>query len=34
MNALGGLIFGLLAIVVVVAFFKQRSERGHFDDEL
>jgi arginase len=29
---LGTLIFALLAIVVVVAFFKQRSERGHFDD--
>jgi hypothetical protein len=32
MYVVGGLIFGLLAIVVVVAFFKQRSERGHFDD--
>jgi hypothetical protein len=32
MFIVGGLIFGLLAIVVVVAFFKQRSERGRFDD--
>lgn len=29
---LGTLIFALLAIVVVVAFFKQRNERGRFDD--
>jgi hypothetical protein len=32
MFIVGGLLFGLLAIVVVVAFFKQRSERGQWDD--
>jgi hypothetical protein len=32
MFIIGGLLFGLLAIVVVVAFFKQRSERGHWED--
>ncbi len=29
---LGMFIFGVLAIVLVVAFMKQRSERGRFDD--
>ena len=33
MYVVGGLLFGLLAILCVVAFFKVRSERGHFDDE-
>jgi hypothetical protein len=32
MFIVGGLLFGLLAIVVVVAFFKQRSERGNWED--
>lgn len=32
MFIVGGLIFGLLAIVVVVAFVKQRSERGNWED--
>jgi len=32
MFILGGLLFGLLAIVVVVAFFKQRSQRGNWDE--
>ncbi|MCU1371427.1 MAG: hypothetical protein JWO77_2621 [Ilumatobacteraceae bacterium] len=32
MFIVGGLLFGLLAIVVVVAFFKQRSERGRWED--
>lgn len=29
---LGTLIFAVLAIIVVVAFFKQRNQRGRFDD--
>lgn len=29
---LGTVIFALLAIVVVVAFFKQRSQRGNWED--
>ncbi len=32
MYYLGMFIFGVLAIVLVVAFMKQRSERGRFDD--
>jgi len=32
MFIIGGLLFGLLAIVVVVAFFKQRSQRGNWDE--
>lgn len=32
MFIVGGLIFGLLAIVVVVAFFKQRNGRGQWDE--
>jgi hypothetical protein len=32
MFIVGGLLFGLLAIVVVVAFFKQRGERGNWED--
>lgn len=32
MYVVGGLLFGIMAVVVVVAFFKMRSERGNFDD--
>ena len=33
MYYLGSIIFAALAIIVVVAFVKQRNQRGHFDDE-
>ena len=32
MFIVGGLIFGLLAIVVVVAFFQKRGQRGNWDE--
>ena len=32
MYVLGSLIFGILAIIVVIAFVKQRGQRGRFDD--